>query len=111
MTKIEIKGKEYNFYHTNRGEILYENRFDKSFDPIKAISRKEQTDYFYYLLLGANKGSDIEYDDFCDWIDEDEVKNWMSLQQEMVNYYKKVMEYSPKKKIEEETDIETDEKN
>lgn len=67
--EIKINGKEIELRKTMRSYILYESITDKAFAP------KNLTDtvtYFYCVVMASDKNLQLEFDDFLDWIDENE---------------------------------------
>jgi hypothetical protein len=67
--KIQIKGKEIELRKTMRSYILFESITDKAFAP-KNIT--DTVTYFYCVVLASDKALEIEFNDFIDWIDDNE---------------------------------------
>lgn len=64
---INIKDKEYQLKYSFRALMIYENITHKSFNP-KTIT--DMVVFFYSIVLAANKGCELMFNDFLDWIDD-----------------------------------------
>ena len=65
---ITIKDKEIKLKKTFRSVIAYEQATQKPFNP-KTIS---ETIMYFYCVVIASTDIEISYDDFIDWLDENE---------------------------------------
>lgn len=63
---IEINGKQLELKYSFRALMIYENITKKTFNP-KTVS--DMVVFFYSVVLAANKGCELLFDDFLDWID------------------------------------------
>ena len=67
--KINIKDKEIELKKTFRSYVIYESITDKIFAP-KTMS--DIINYFYSVVLDSYKDMNITFDEFIDWLDENE---------------------------------------
>lgn len=77
---ITIKDKEFQLKYSFRALMIYENITKKSFNP-KTVT--DMVVFFYSIVLASNKGCELLFDDFLDWIDENPEKvndfsNWLT---------------------------------
>lgn len=102
---ITVKEKEYNIKYSFRALMIYENITHKSFNP-KTIS--DMIVFFYSIVLASNKGCELLFDDFLDWIDEnpDKVNDFASWLNDTFTQNDQI---SPKPDIKEETKKEAEE--
>lgn len=63
---VNIKETEVTLKNTFRSMIMYENIMDKTFIP---NSITEILVYFYCVILASEKGIELLYEDFLDWVD------------------------------------------
>jgi len=64
---FNINGKEYQLKYSFRALMIYENITHKSFNP-KTIT--DMIVFFYSIILAANKGCELMFEEFMDWIDD-----------------------------------------
>ena len=64
---FNINGKEYQLKYSFRALMIYENITHKSFNP-KTIT--DMIVFFYSIILASNKGCELMFEDFMDWIDD-----------------------------------------
>lgn len=102
---ITINEKEYNIKYSFRALMIYENITHKSFNP-KTIS--DMIVFFYSIVLAANKGCELKFDDFLDWIDEnpDKITDFSSW---LTDTFTQQDEISNKPEIKEEVKKEAEE--
>ena len=67
--KINIKDKEIELKKTFRSYIIFESITDKIFAP-KTMS--DVATYFYSVVLASDKDINLTFDEFIDWLDENE---------------------------------------
>ena len=67
--KIIIKDKEIELKKTFRSYVIYESITDKIFAP-KTMS--DIITYFYSVVLASYKDINLTFDEFIDWLDENE---------------------------------------
>ena len=67
--KIIIKDKEIELKKTFRSYVIYESITDKIFAP-KTMS--DIITYFYSVVLASDKDINLTFDEFIDWLDENE---------------------------------------
>ena len=67
--KIIIKDKEIELKKTFRSYVIYESITDKIFNP-KTMS--DIITYFYSVVLASDMDINITFDQFIDWLDENE---------------------------------------
>ena len=77
---ITIKDKEFQLKYSFRALMIYENITKKSFNP-KTVT--DMVVFFYSIVLASNKGCELLFDDFLDWIDDNPDKvndfsNWLT---------------------------------
>lgn len=64
---FNINGKEYQLKYSFRALMIYENITHKAFNP-KTIT--DMIVFFYSIILAANKGCELMFEEFMDWIDD-----------------------------------------
>ena len=79
--KIQILGREIELKATFRAYLIFENKTGKSFQQISTLG--DALTFFYATILGSAKTTDISFDDFLDFIDENpnvviEFSQWMA---------------------------------
>lgn len=67
--KINIKDKEIELKKTFRSYIIFESITDKIFAP-KTMS--DVATYFYSVVLASDRNLELTFDEFIDWLDENE---------------------------------------
>lgn len=67
--KIKIQDKEIELKKTFRSYVIYESITDKIFNP-KTMS--DIITYFYSVVLASDKDINLTFDEFIDWLDENE---------------------------------------
>lgn len=67
--KIKIQDKEIELKKTFRSYVIYESITDKIFAP-KTMS--DIITYFYSVVLASDKDINLTFDEFIDWLDENE---------------------------------------
>ena len=67
--KINIKDKEIELKKTFRSYVIYESITDKIFAP-KTMS--DIITYFYSVVLSSYKDINLTFDEFIDWLDEND---------------------------------------
>ena len=67
--KIKIQEKEIELKKTFRSYIIFESITDKIFAP-KTMS--DVVTYFYSVVLASDKDINLTFDEFIDWLDENE---------------------------------------
>ena len=67
--KINIKDKEIELKKTFRSYIIFESITDKIFAP-KTMS--DVATYFYSVVLASDRNIELTFDEFIDWLDENE---------------------------------------
>lgn len=67
--KINIKDKEIELKKTFRSYVIYESITDKVFAP-KTMS--DVITYFYCVVLASDRNLELTFDEFIDWLDENE---------------------------------------
>ena len=67
--KIKIQEKEIELKKTFRSYIIFESITDKIFAP-KTMS--DVVTYFYSVVLASEKDINLTFDEFIDWLDENE---------------------------------------
>ena len=67
--KINIKDKEIELKKTFRSYVIYESITDKIFNP-KTMS--DIITYFYSVVLASDRNLELTFDQFIDWLDENE---------------------------------------
>ena len=66
---ITIKDKEIKLKKTFRSVIAYEQAMKEPFNP-KTLT--ETIMYFYCVVIASDQSLEITYDEFIDWLDENE---------------------------------------
>lgn len=79
--KITILGREIELKATFRAYIIFENITGKSFQQLNTLA--DVLTFFYATILGSAKTTDISFDAFLDFIDENpnivtEFSQWMT---------------------------------
>ena len=79
--KIQILGREIELKATFRAYIIFENITGKSFQQLSTLA--DVLTFFYATILGSAKTTDISFDAFLDFIDENpnvvtEFSEWMA---------------------------------
>ena len=79
--KVQILGREIELKATFRAYIIFENITGKSFQQLSTLA--DVLTFFYATILGSAKTTDISFDDFLDFIDENpnvvtEFSEWMA---------------------------------
>ena len=79
--KIQILGREIELKATFRAYLIFENITGKSFQQLSTLA--DVLTFFYATILGSAKTTDISFDDFLDFIDENpnivtEFSEWMA---------------------------------
>lgn len=67
--KIKIQDKEIELKKSFRSYVIYESITDKIFNP-KTMS--DIITYFYSVVLASDKDINLTFDEFIDWLDENE---------------------------------------
>lgn len=67
--KINIKDKEIELKKTFRSYIIFESITEKIFAP-KTMS--DVATYFYSVVLASDRNLELTFDEFIDWLDENE---------------------------------------
>lgn len=67
--KINIKDKEIELKKTFRSYVIYESITDKVFAP-KTMS--DVITYFYCVVLASDRNLELTFDEFIDWLDEND---------------------------------------
>ena len=67
--KIKIQEKEIELKKTFRSYIIFESITDKIFAP-KTMS--DVVTYFYSVVLASDRNLELTFDEFIDWLDENE---------------------------------------
>ena len=67
--KIKIQEKEIELKKTFRSYVIYESITDKIFAP-KTMS--DIITYFYSVILASDRNLELTFDEFIDWLDENE---------------------------------------
>lgn len=67
--KIKIQEKEIELKKTFRSYIIFESITDKIFAP-KTMS--DVVTYFYCVVLASDRNLELTFDEFIDWLDENE---------------------------------------
>lgn len=67
--KINIKDKEIELKKTFRSYIIFESITDKIFAP-KTMS--DVATYFYSVVLASDRNLELTFDEFIDWLDEND---------------------------------------
>lgn len=65
---IQILGRDIELKATFRAYIIFENITGKSFQQLSTLA--DVLTFFYATILGSAKTTDITFDDFLDFIDE-----------------------------------------
>ena len=66
--KVQILGRDIELKATFRAYIIFENITGKSFQQLSTLA--DVLTFFYATILGSAKTTDISFDDFLDFIDE-----------------------------------------
>ena len=66
--KVQILGRDIELKATFRAYIIFENITGKSFQQLSTLA--DVLTFFYAPILGSAKTTDISFDDFLDFIDE-----------------------------------------
>ena len=66
--KITIKGNEIELKYSIRALMMYENVEGKTFQP---QSLQDIMTFFYFILISSSKDYSITFDEFIDFVDED----------------------------------------
>lgn len=79
--KIQILGRDIELKATFRAYIIFENITGKSFQQLSTLA--DVLTFFYATILGSAKITDISFDAFLDFIDENpnivaEFSEWMT---------------------------------
>ena len=79
--KIQILGRDIELKATFRAYIIFENITGKSFQQLSTLA--DVLTFFYATILGSAKTTDISFDAFLDFIDENpnvvtEFSQWMT---------------------------------
>ena len=79
--KINILGRDIELKATFRAYIIFENITGKSFQQLSTLA--DVLTFFYATILGSAKTTDISFDAFLDFIDENpnvvtEFSEWMA---------------------------------
>ena len=79
--KVQILGREIELKATFRAYLIFENITGKSFQQLSTLA--DVLTFFYATILGSAKTTDISFDDFFDFIDENpnvvtEFSEWMA---------------------------------
>lgn len=64
---VKIKDKEINLKFSFRSLMIYENIMKKSFTP---ESTTDVLVFMFCVLISSDKGLEIEFNDFLDYVDE-----------------------------------------
>lgn len=67
--KITINNHEVELKKTFRSYVIYESITDKIFNP-KTMS--EIITYFYCVVLASDRNLELTFDEFIDWLDEND---------------------------------------
>lgn len=67
--KIKIQDKEIELKKTFRSYIIFESITEKIFAP-KTMS--DVATYFYSVVLASDRNLELTFDEFIDWLDENE---------------------------------------
>lgn len=78
---IQILGRDIELKATFRAYIIFENITGKSFQQLNTLA--DVLTFFYATILGSAKITDISFDDFLDFIDENptvvtQFSEWMT---------------------------------
>lgn len=73
--KITIKGKEVELKYSIRALIMYENIENKTFQP---TSLQNLMTFFYVIVLASSKDYSLTFDEFLDFVDEDQNNNLLN---------------------------------
>jgi len=73
--KITIKGKEVELKYSLRALIMYENIENKTFQP---TSLQNLMTFFYSIVLASSKDYSLTFDEFLDFVDEDQNNNLLN---------------------------------
>ena len=81
IMKIQILGRDIELKATFRAYLIFENITGKSFQQLSTLA--DVLTFFYATILGSAKTTDISFDDFLDFIDENpnvvtEFSEWMA---------------------------------
>lgn len=66
---INIKGNDIELKYSFRSMMIYEKIVGESFQPNGVT---EIIIYFYSTILSSKKNIDLSFDDFVDWLDENQ---------------------------------------
>ena len=69
--KVNIKGKDIELKNSFRSMIIYEKITNESFSP-KGVT--EMINYFYSTIMASDKNLDLGYEEFLDYLDENQEK-------------------------------------
>ena len=70
--KITIKGKEVELKYSLRALMMYENIENKTFQP---TSLQNIMTFFYVIVVASSKDYSLTFDEFLDFVDEDQNNN------------------------------------
>jgi len=70
--KINIKGKEVELKYSLRALMMYENIENKTFQP---TSLQNIMTFFYVIVVASSKDYSLTFDEFLDFVDEDQNNN------------------------------------
>ena len=81
IMKVHILERDIELKATFRAYIIFENITGKSFQQLSTLA--DVLTFFYATILGSAKTTDISFDDFLDFIDENpnivtEFSEWMA---------------------------------
>ena len=81
IMKVQILGRDIELKATFRAYIIFENITGKSFQQLSTLA--DVLTFFYATILGSAKTTDISFDAFLDFIDENpnvvtEFSEWMA---------------------------------
>jgi len=69
---INIKGKEVELKYSLRALMMYENIENKTFQP---TSLQNIMTFFYVIVVASSKDYSLTFDEFLDFVDEDQNNN------------------------------------
>lgn len=86
--KVQINNKEIELKSSFRAYLIYENITGKSFQAVQTLS--DVLCFMYATILASSKTTDISFDAFIDYIDENpeivtEFSNWLTGVHEVIN--------------------------
>ena len=67
--KVVIKEQEIELKKTMRSYMMFESITDKAFAP-KTLT--DMVTYFYCVVMSSHKGLELTFEEFIDWLDEND---------------------------------------